>query len=333
MKKVLLVLVVCLSLGACGQPEGNSPAPGKQEAQVWLNKGLEEFQKSGGIDQAIASFQKASELDPRSAAAYDMLGQAYLLKSAQTKDQGLKEKSRAAFQKAIEVDPNYWPALINLGSTYFAGGDKARAVPLFKKALTLNPQHPWKARLEKMIAEGEGKAQAPPPPAAPSPSPFQPPQPPLASAQSPEARSAPKGGELMKEEAFTALVKGYDLFRAGKYEAAEEKFKEALKADPHNPFALNNVAALKERQGKPGEAMGILVPALYYAIIYNDKLTQDIFPRGLTAAAKPLRELGSTCAIAVVVTENRRKLASKLPPKSPRPPQSPSPPSPPAPRH
>ena len=304
MKKILLVLAVCLSLGACGQPEGKSSAQGKQEALVLINKGLEEFQKPGGIDQAIVSFQKAAELDPRSAAAYNMLGEAYRVKHFETKAQDLKEKEIAAFKKAIEVDSNYWPAWINLGYTYYGKGDMAQAIPLLKKGLALNPQHPSKVYLEKMIAAGEGKTQAQPPQAQPS-------KPPL-----------------MKQEAFTALVKGYDLFRERKYKAAEEQFQKALKADPHNPFALNNLAALSERQGKPKEAMGLLLPALYYAPLYNDKLEQVVFPGGLTAAAKPLREREEAPdnTIGQVVNQNRIELGSKIPRKTPAPPAPSSPP-------
>jgi Tfp pilus assembly protein PilF len=47
--------------------------------------------------------------------------------------------------------------MINLGVTYYGQGEKAKAAPLFKKALALNPQHPEKAEFEKMIAEGESR--------------------------------------------------------------------------------------------------------------------------------------------------------------------------------
>ena len=60
-----------------------------------------------------------------------------------------------AFKKAVEVDPKFWVAMINLGTTYYALGDKAKAAPWFKKALELNPAHPEKPQLEKMIAAGE----------------------------------------------------------------------------------------------------------------------------------------------------------------------------------
>ena len=62
----------------------------------------------------------------------------------------------AAFQKAVEIDPKNWVALINLATDYYTDGQQAKAAPLFKKALELNPDHPEKLAL-KMIAAGEPK--------------------------------------------------------------------------------------------------------------------------------------------------------------------------------
>ena len=50
---------------------------------------------------------------------------------------------------------------------------------------------------------------------------------------------------IMPEDVFTPLTKGYDLMRAGKYEAAESEFKTALSRDRYNPFALNNLTAIR----------------------------------------------------------------------------------------
>ncbi len=151
---VLLALTLTIFLG-CGASGENPANPGKQ-SQEWLEKGTAQFQKQD-YDAAIASFSKAAELEPKSAVAYNMLGMAYRFKYNQVRSQELKDKEIAAFQKAIEVDPNYWVALINLGATYYFTGNKAKAAPLFKKALELNPQHPEKEELMKIVAEVEQK--------------------------------------------------------------------------------------------------------------------------------------------------------------------------------
>jgi tetratricopeptide (TPR) repeat protein len=147
MYKFILGIIVLVVLGSCG---------GGENPEKYMQAGLIHFQKQE-YDQAITNFQKAAELEPRAAAAYNMLGMAYRLKAAHLKIPELRAKEIAAFQKAIKTDPKYWVAMINLGATYYQQGDKGKAAALFKKALALNPQHPEKAQLEKMIAEGEAK--------------------------------------------------------------------------------------------------------------------------------------------------------------------------------
>ena len=128
MIKFLLLAVAWLSILACGLTEEKSPDPGK-EAQKWIDQGMKQLQKQE-FDLALSSFNKAIELEPKSAAIYNLLGLAYRFKYNRMRSQELREKEVAAF---------------------------AKAAPLFKKALTLNPYHPEKTQLEKMIAEGEGK--------------------------------------------------------------------------------------------------------------------------------------------------------------------------------
>jgi tetratricopeptide (TPR) repeat protein len=146
-KSILAALLALLALAACGG--GESP-------EKYLQEGFAHFQKQE-YGQAIASYQKAIELAPKSAAAYNMLGMAYRFRFHQLRDPDLRQKEVAAFQKAIECDPKYWVAMINLGATYYDLGEKAKAAPLLKKALELNPNHPDKAQMEKMIAEGAGR--------------------------------------------------------------------------------------------------------------------------------------------------------------------------------
>jgi tetratricopeptide (TPR) repeat protein len=148
MYKFILGIVVLVVLTSCGG--------GGETAEKCMQAGFIHFQKQE-YDQAIANFQKAIELEPKAAAAYNMLGMAYRFKGAQLGIPELRAKEIAAFQKALEADPQYWVAMINLGVTYYGQGDKAKAAPLLKRALALNPQHPEKADIEKMIAAGETK--------------------------------------------------------------------------------------------------------------------------------------------------------------------------------
>jgi len=117
---------------------------------------------------------------------------------------------------------------------------------------------------------------------------------------------------MMPEDVFTPLTKGYDLMRDGKYDAAEAEFKTALSRDRFNPFALNNLAAIKAQEGKLKEAMAYLTDAGTHAADYKDKYQEVCFTEGLCTGVKPVRQLGNESAIAKVISDNMTKLKAKI---------------------
>lgn len=151
MRKILVLGVAVVMLVNFGLPPTRGQA--QTQAQKLIKEGADQMEKQQ-YDQAIATFKKALKDEPKSAVTYNLLGMAYRFKYNQIRNRELKQQEIAAFNKAIEIDPNYWVALINLGATYYFLGEKGKAAPLFKKALTINPNHPEKVQLEKMIQEG-----------------------------------------------------------------------------------------------------------------------------------------------------------------------------------
>lgn len=139
----------------------------------------------------------------------------------------------------------------------------------------------------------------------------------------------PKGGKMMAMDVFTPIAQGYDFVREGKYEAAKNEFAKAVKADRYNPFALNNMAVLDERDGKLNDALANLKDATTNANDYFDKVTQTCFAGGGCLAVKPLREAGEKSSIAPIIQENIAKLEAKIkatgtaPPAGSAPPMSP----------
>ncbi len=136
----------------------------------------------------------------------------------------------------------------------------------------------------------------------------------------------PKGGALMPMDVYTPLAQGYDFIREGKYEAAKAQFAIAVKRDRYNPFALNNLAVLDEREGKLNDAMAHLKDATTHAAEYLDKVSQTCFAGGGCLAVKPLREVGEKSSILPIIQENIQKLDAKIkatgtapPPGSPPP--------------
>jgi tetratricopeptide (TPR) repeat protein len=142
-KTILAMLLLTLSWGCGGDG-----------AEKYMQAGFANFQQQK-YDEAIANYEQVLKLQPRAAAAYNMIGMAYRFKYNQLGVPEFRQKEIAAFQKAIEVDPNNWVSMINLATDYYADGQKGKAALLLKKALALHPDHPEQPALEKMIAAGE----------------------------------------------------------------------------------------------------------------------------------------------------------------------------------
>ena len=118
--------------------------------------------------------------------------------------------------------------------------------------------------------------------------------------------------KMMEENVFTPLAKGYDFMEQGNYEASKNEFSKAVEWDSSNPFALNNLAVLLEREGKLNDALANLKNAKAHAEEYKDQVDRTCFAGGLCMAAKPKRGLGFTSSIAFVVQENIRMLQEKI---------------------
>jgi len=92
------------------------------------------YQKTGKIEDntaALEDFQKAIELDPNLASAYNGLGGAY-------KAAGRLDKAISAWEKSLELEPDYGFPLYNLGVSYLQKGNKDRALKYFERYLFLN---------------------------------------------------------------------------------------------------------------------------------------------------------------------------------------------------
>jgi tetratricopeptide (TPR) repeat protein len=135
-----------------------------------------------------------------------------------------------------------------------------------------------------------------------------------------------RSGALMPVDVYTPIAKGYDFVQQGKYEAAQHEFAAATKLDKFNPFALNNMAVLQEREGKLNDALANLKDATLHAAQYHDKAAQTCFAGGGCMAVRPTRQVGTTSTILPILQENIQKLEAKIAvTKTPPPPVSPPP--------
>jgi tetratricopeptide (TPR) repeat protein len=140
MRRLGLAAILILALIGCGDP-----------AEKALHDGYVYFQQQDN-DRAIECYEQAIKHGARVPEVYNMLGLAYRFKNQRLGDPGLQGREIEAFQTAVKMDPKYWVAMVNLGTTLYSRGDKDQAAYWFRKALVLKPDHPEKARLEKMIA-------------------------------------------------------------------------------------------------------------------------------------------------------------------------------------
>jgi arylsulfatase A-like enzyme/Tfp pilus assembly protein PilF len=102
------------------------------------------YAASGRLEDARRAFAEAVALDPRNARAYNNLGNAL-------RDLGRRDEAEAAYRKAIELAPRYPDPLNGLGVLEVAGDRPAEALPLFDRALALDPQR-HEVRLNRAIA-------------------------------------------------------------------------------------------------------------------------------------------------------------------------------------
>ena len=162
-----------------------------------------------------------------------------------------------------------------------------------------------------------------------------PPMAPTTGLPGPGQKTAPggtiRGGSLMPVDVYTPISRGFTLVRKGKYEAARNEFLIAAKLDELNPFALNNLAVLDERDGKLNDALAHLKDATIHAAEYRDKVSQTCFVGGGCMAVKPIRKAGATSEILPIIQENITKLEAKSaatqtpPPSGSVPPMMPGP--------
>jgi len=149
-------------------PAGNTPKnkksrnalrkePGPVSAQYGQDKDLSEFQKQarfyreqglqlqrlGQIDEASTFYQKAVELDPSYAAAYNDLGVIYEI-------QGSSEQAEAAYLKAVKIDSYLLSAYANLALFYESKRDLKKALFYWHKRAALGlPDDPWTQKARK----------------------------------------------------------------------------------------------------------------------------------------------------------------------------------------
>jgi tetratricopeptide (TPR) repeat protein len=120
--------------GQAEESEGARKMKSRREAEQWFEKGLDLEQTGAPVEEVIAAYQKAAEIDPTSAGALVNLGTVHF----NARDWRLAEQF---YRQAVDVDPEYALAHFNLGNLYDERGDRAAALNHYLAAIGIHPRY------------------------------------------------------------------------------------------------------------------------------------------------------------------------------------------------
>lgn len=103
-------------------------------AERWFQRGLDLEQSSAPVEEIIQAYEKAIELDPKSAGALVNLGTIYFNARKWT-------EAEQYYLKALEVDPSYALAHFDLANLYDERANREKALEHYESALRISPNY------------------------------------------------------------------------------------------------------------------------------------------------------------------------------------------------
>ncbi len=207
--------------------------------------------EQGKLEEAIACYKKAIELDPKHAWHHNNL-------SNTLREQGKLDESIVECRKAIELDPQFaWPHY-NLGLALWRQGDLDQAIAEFRKTLALDPKHAGAHLGIGNVLYQQGKFDE-------------------------AIAECRKAVALSPQDAVVHCGLGYALDGKGRLDDAIAEYKEALRLKPDFPQAHNNLANVLSRKGRLDEAIAESRKAIeldpQFAAPHNN-LGTDLYAKG-----------------------------------------------------
>ena len=212
------------------------------------------------LEQAVEIFQGMLEADATSAPGHAGLARAYWEKArnvAAGGDPVFLEQALSVAQRATELNPYLADARVSYGLARLHSGDPAGARQELENALELEPGNADAHFGLAKLAESAGDLEA-------------------------SESSYRRAFELLPTPLYANAL-GAQLYRAGRYEEAEEWFSTSLELSPQNLYALRNLGGLHHAQGRSDEAARRFQQALVVrpdASLYSN-LGTVFFGRGL----------------------------------------------------
>lgn len=154
LKKIILNLVILFLSTNLFVFAQDLPNPGKKEELTALQEQAREYrdeglkvQDMGDLDSAMKLYQKAIEVDPAYAVAYNDLGVIY-----EAKD--MTDRAEESYVKAIKIDPYYLSTYTNLALFYEGKRDFGKAAYCWKKRAELGDlDDPWTKKARERLED------------------------------------------------------------------------------------------------------------------------------------------------------------------------------------
>ncbi len=200
-----------------------------EQASVFNAMGLVMY-SHGRIEDSVAAYKQALEIEPGNHHAANNLGTAFLRL-------GRLGQAEARFRRITEEAPDYAKGHANLGLALHAQGRPGAAVEALRRAVSIDPAY---AKAQFNLGEICQELGA--------------------LGEATKAFQAALAARPDYAEAYNGL--GNVLSAEDRAEAAAEAYEKALEIRPDYPEALNNLGILLRDQGRPAEAEAAYLKAL-----------------------------------------------------------------------
>ena len=184
----------------------------------------------GHLDDAIAHFRKALEIEPLFAEAHNNLGDALT-------NRGQVNDAIVHYRRALKINPGYADAHYNLGTTLVSLGRLDEAADHFRQTLAIRPEH-----VKALVNLGEVLRRQGRPADA--------------------AAYLQKALKINPDDAEVCNNLGAVLFSAGRFDEARAQFQQAIRIDPDDAQAHNNLGSTFDSLDRPDEAIAQFQRAL-----------------------------------------------------------------------
>src|SRR5712692_3573083 len=224
---------------------------------------LQDYHRPENIQQAIAAFRHALELDRGYALAYAGLGEAYWIRYRQARDSGAVEEALTACRQAVSLDPRRADGHVCLGQVFNETGKYEQAAEQFQKAVQLEPSDAAYRGLA-LTYQRLGKPEA--------------------------AESTYRQAISMRPQYWA----GYSWLGAfylaeARYREAAEMFAKVVELAPDRFAGYYNLAGAYVLQGRYAEAIAMVQPSVAIrptASAYNQLGTAYFYSRRYAEAAR-----------------------------------------------